>query len=250
MRTTFSYLLLAAVLCVLAPAGAHAANLSLTVYCPPNPGPLGSTTDITPPFVASVNCPLGFSSASASGNTPVGITVQTNGNGQAEYTDVVEVTFSGGTGLGYYVPCLHIGYDGYGGSGAQFGPIGLGSKFPAGGTCFSPLVLEDRVAFTFGVPFTSPVFLIAGSVANGLGGGFGLASLNGFLVFDANGNPLPSATWTATEAVVPEPSFFVPAGLGLLIAVVLKRSASGSMNANASEMRAARRRGAATVMER
>jgi hypothetical protein len=148
------------------------------------------------------------------------VSVASSGSAQASYQSVVQVTFSGGTGDALYVPCLNLGYGSSGGSGAFFGPVDLGSKFPAGGTCFSPLVLTSGIPFTFGAPQLQRVFLEAGSV--GLFG-FGAASLNGFVVLDAAGNRISNATWTAVDVQVPEPGTFVPVTIALALAGLLFR---------------------------
>jgi hypothetical protein len=199
-------------------ANGFAATVFVGVYCGGGAPFTGKTVVTTPPISEVMSCDS--SSASVYAPSADVVSVGSSGSAQATYDSVVQVTFSGGAGDARYVPCLNLGYGSSGGSGAFFGPVDLGSKFPAGGTCFSPLVLTSGIPFTFGVPQLQRVFLEASSVGPL---GFGAASLNGFVVLDAAGNRISNATWTAVDVQVPEPGTFVPVSMAFALAGLLFR---------------------------
>jgi hypothetical protein len=194
-----------------------AATIDVQVFC--GGDSISRQLVVDAPFSVGAMCPDGLSSASGSGSNPVSVSVATNGNGNAAYSSLVEVTFTGGTGAGFYVPCLNINYAQSGGSGAAFGPVDLGSKFPAGGTCFSPLSLDSRIPFTFDVPQRQLLSLDAGSISPGQAS----ARISGFLVYDASGNQITGATLNAVNVAVPEPSFAIPILLAFAVAAVKRR---------------------------
>ncbi len=218
MGTSLNRLLtLSALLLAAGSSLSFAATIDVQVFC--GGDSIHRQLAVDAPFSVGATCPDGVSSASGSGSSPVFVSVAGNGNANAFYSSMVEVTFTGGTGAGFYVPCLNINYAQSGGSGVRFGPVDLGSKFPAGGTCFSPLSLDSRIPFTFDVPQRQVLSLDAGSVLPGQAS----ARINGFLVYDASGNAIPGVAWNAVNVAVPEPSFGVPILLAFVVAAVKRR---------------------------
>jgi hypothetical protein len=221
-----------AVLSFAVSATGFAGTLRLSAFCVNDPGSsLSEALFVTPPFGESVGC-TDNSFASAFGNRADLVSVTANRNASAFYESLVQVTFNGGSGEAFYVPCLRLNYAASGGSGAAFGPVDLGSKFPFGGTCFSSLLPSSRILFTFGIPQVQTLSLGAESVGP-LGSGD--ASIQGFIVLDADGNRIPTATWTAVEYPVPEPGLFVPASIALALAAVLSRRVRRAQDVRGSE---------------
>ena len=180
-----------------------------------------------------------FASAAISGlfvTATVGAQLLNDVAGSAAASASINGTFSftvdGGTGGGFFLPCLFAGRDSSprasGSGSALFGPF---SASPVGkgvvNMCQGTPPFATGRAFVFGVPQifelsigasasgavapSMPLFVAASGEA-----GFGLTG-SPFLFWDAAGNPLSNVTYTLTEAV-PEPySFWLC--LTLLVAV-------------------------------
>jgi hypothetical protein len=130
----------------------------------------------------------------------------------AEFSTIMLVDITGGSGSGFFVPCLYAQQSGWGVGTASFGSVAV-SNTPVGGICgntYPPTAppVSDRIPFVFGVPQIDNLDVFArvfdpnesSPPASGSAGAY----LSGFYVFDASGNFLPSAT-VATQDLVPEP---------------------------------------------
>jgi hypothetical protein len=121
----------------------------------------------------------------------------------ALYDALLQIEFNGGTGGGFYTPCLTGGY-----FGSVTGPNRCGQPFGSPGV--------QNIPFQFGVPQTQRLHLFISAPPMGCCLRF-YNSITGFDVMDEAGQKLSNATWSVVEvADVPEPGAFVCVLVALL----------------------------------
>jgi hypothetical protein len=206
----------------------------------PTSGIAATITITCNPFCDSTSG--GGASAGYYTSTPVDVVVSARATGgsyifypdyagsSVRYEATLQIIFTGGSGGGVYSPNLVAGAfkqrTASGESAVKFGPAACRALdfFRSCSTAVIP--------FVFGEPQTQTLILSASASAHGVypreGHGDGEAHIEGFQVFDAEGNRL-SATWSVTDitndAVIPEPVQYLPLSLGLVILWIWRDSA-------------------------
>jgi hypothetical protein len=165
------------------------------------------------PFSAS--CGNDFVATAGVSQSSVSVSAVFMHSASASFSYDFVFTVLGGTGVGFFVPCLS-GMTGSDASvGISFGGVGFGLLgFETNETCRANSPFGE-VPFTFGVPQIVH-YSIEGSVFPSMlhGSGFGSASFDGIQFFDPSGNPLPNATFTLVA--VAEPSVWSLLIIGLI----------------------------------
>ena len=218
---------------LLALCPASAATMIATVTC--YNGSSAYTVSVTPDASCLNAGDMGPYSAlaTASNNVPLGarVSIDTSTAQQglalfstrasAEIDATYIFTFTGGTGGGFFAPCLYA----FGAAAvamASFGPVGIG-----GGT-YCPPTAAGAIPFTDGVPQQFHLLLQVYSLRPG---GFGEADLGlpgvggpgAFVFWDANGDPLSNVSLSVLDVTTPEPGSFAGCGLTLSTLLLLRR---------------------------
>jgi hypothetical protein len=143
------------------------------------------------------------------------------GGAQASFSDDYVFTVTGGTGAGFFVPCLSGSTDAEASAGASFGSIALGLfAFQRNSTCNGPPFFFGQLPFSFGVQQIVHFTISASAGPSPLrGSAFGMASFDGILFFDTSGHPLSNITFTLVE--VPEPSAWSLLAVGAMFFLVV-----------------------------
>jgi len=185
-----------------------AATINVSVTCNNSTSTANGTTS------ANASCDSGDgASASASATTfSVYVTKATKrplpdnfAAAQAATSTEVQIAITGGTGSGWYVPCLSVFFRFIGEGSANFGPVDFGPQTPGGGDSCSyargnldltnPIINSLLIPFVFDTPQIQEVSLSA-QTGGILTMGLAFASFNGnILVFDSKGQPVPTANF-------------------------------------------------------
>jgi len=148
----------------------------------------------------------------------------------ATFADDYVFTVTGGTGAGFFVPCMEASTDdfrvpsqahvGFGIAGLGSGPFGQPNLILS--TCLGGNQPGTQIPFVFGVPQTFTA-TASGSAGGGLPGGEGdsQAGFRGFQFFDTSGNQLTSVHFTLVSTSIPEPSAASLLGVGLMFILAL-----------------------------
>ena len=203
------------IFCILLTIGCvKAATISLDVNCTPTGPHLHQRT------LGTIECSSGFQTATA-GVSAQSFYQDTAGAGAvtsispphcmfgcispafatALFIDDYVFTITGGSGQGLFRPCLSAA----GGASASFGNTSL----TFGASCGTSAVQIPFTPFTFGVPQTFTLSLMAGD-----DGTLEQANLSGFEFFDVFGQPLTNVHFTLVS--VPEPSTLWLCAIGSL----------------------------------
>jgi len=216
-----------------------AATINVSVTCNNSTSTANGTTS------ANASCDSGDgASASASATTfSVYVTKATKrplpdnfAAAQAATSTEVQIAITGGTGSGWYVPCLSVFFRFIGEGSANFGPVDFGPQTPGGGDSCSyargnldltnPIINSLLIPFVFDTPQIQEVSLSA-QTGGILTMGLAFASFNGnILVFDSKGQPVPTANFTVTE--IPEPTPPMLLAVPLLAIALFKRRQENS----------------------
>lgn len=210
---------------------ASARTISVEASCP------GVVT--TGPQFASCSGNLGSAQADVSGgdlvfddSVLIGASAGVGGSGSssATFADDYVFTITGGTGAGFFVPCMTAVTDDFvvgSVANVSFGSASLSPPLNRGltaGTCnLGNLEPGTPIPFIFGVPQTYTATASAGASGMFFGSGDSSADLLGFQFFDGSGNQLMSVDFTLVSTSVPEPSAVSLLSIGWLFFVVLRR---------------------------
>jgi len=176
--------------------------------------------------------PFGVSAFSSSGPYP------DIHSASASSSSYLRIEFTGGTGAGFYVPCLGSGGSRYADEAVRFGSVFQDGRYPANGTCGGDNYLNsyNQISFVFGVPqirylsmsaFAGP-FDIGSSSGGAAGVSTGDSSSSNpmFVVLDATGSTrITNVTWTVEDvtSAIPEPSTAACFTGGLVVILLLSR---------------------------
>jgi len=152
----------------------------------------------------------------------------------ATVSGIYEFTVTGGTGGGFFAPCI-VAQAARGSASALFGPFGVNAA-GAGGGGYCPLTVAGTIPFTYDVPqvfqfdleaSTSSGAFFGGTAEADLGGLLfaGVGAQSGFVFYDANGNRLSNVdfNFNPAELTTPEPATFACSALLLSILIQAKR---------------------------
>jgi hypothetical protein len=202
--------------CANCPGGATVYSGS-TVSCSSSSGSASASLNRTDPLHAGVSASASYFSSGSPPSYPYGVSA---GAGiESELTFVIV----GGSGAGYYTPCLSGSADRRNGSFvAQFGTVNVPQVSPFGGLCALGFTsYAYMIPFVFGVPQTQRLNLGATAAVYDSGFASASAGLNGFVIWSMQGQQIADANAT----LVPEPRTFVPILL-LLACGLWRRRAS------------------------
>jgi PEP-CTERM motif len=137
------------------------------------------------------------------------------GGASASFSDDYVFTVTGGTGAGFFHPCVSgsAGRISDAGAGVSLGGTGVSViNPPCADTSFA---FSNSAPFTFGVPQIVHYSITASANPSPLhGSAFASVTFDGIVFFDPAGNPLPNATFALVS--VPEPSTWFLLGVGLI----------------------------------
>jgi hypothetical protein len=135
------------------------------------------------------------------------------------------LTVFGGTGTGFFLPCLSSESVNGGSAEVIFGGVGFVTE------CSPPFF--GKQPFTFSVPQIVQI-TAEGSVSASFRKDTASASLNGIAFLDNSGDLLQNVTYTLVGAPVPEPSAWSLLSTGLMFFVVVRIYLRQSSAANSA----------------
>ena len=197
----------------LAVSFASAATIGASATCD------GATTVGT----LSASCRNDFLVVAGASQSSVGASAIFMHSASASFSDDFVFTVFGGTGAGFFHPCVSGSRDtSDADASVSLGGIGVSViNPPCADTSFA---FSRSASFTFEVPqivhysiaaSASPSALHGSASANG--------TFDGIVFFDPAGNPLPNATFTLVEVPVPEPAAWSLLSIGWLFFVAVRR---------------------------
>jgi hypothetical protein len=157
-----------------------------------------------------------------------GVTVSTTGPASASalFDDDYLFTIFGGTGNGFFFPCISGSAAGakaeIGFGAVRFGTPGDTHDFPVS-NCRGNVILDGSPQpFTFAVPQIVEIQMTGSGSFGRPGGTDGGATLDGFLFFDASGNQVSTLPYALVSANLPEPSALYLLSIGLMLFVAVR----------------------------